>query len=69
MNNLGDIKLFIDRKWQRLDDIPLKRLDEYLGWIEKLDHIGGGLVRRRDLIKRYLAEPSIAAELDRELGD
>ena len=52
-----------------LDDIDLKELDSYLGWLEGIKNPSSEIKEALDEIGKYLERPDIKRELERELGD
>ena len=53
---------FGEHKGERLDEVPLK----YLDWLLGQDWVFDDLKRK---IRKYLEDPAIARELDRELTE
>lgn len=53
-------------KGKKLEEIPLKELDSYLGWIDTQQNIGVALLELRGILMQYLEH--YADELEKELN-
>jgi len=66
----GEFIIFMGKyKGMRLDDLSLKGLDTYLGWIEGVTLPSKGLEEIGLRIRDYLFRSNIASELERELPE